>query len=815
METLARDVRHSLRALGKRPGFTALAVLVVALGIGAATAMFSVLDTLLIRALPYDGADRIVTIWEENAESGLERDDVAPGNFLDWREQAKSFERLAALAPSSLDLTGEERPEVLFGAAVTEGFFEAMGTRALVGRTFRSEDFGEGSGKVVVLSHSLWQRRFGGEPDLVGKALRLDGEPHTVIGILPASFAPHLLPAVGDREAWVPLVLEGWEGEMRGSRWWNAVGRLRPGVPLAEARAEMDAISTRLAREHPDTNRGIRANLVPLREHLAGHSRTALLVLQGAVGLLLAIACANLAGLFLARGTERQEELAIRAALGAGRWRLVRQFLTESFVVALLGGIAGLVLAYWTVALITTVGPADVPRLDQARVDGRILLFTLAVAALTALVAGIFPSYRLSRPGFEGSLKQRSAATAAEANRRLRAGIVVAEIALSVVLLVGAGLLARSFVRLLGVDPGFDRENVAAVQVFRNRDGETPQQRREHFRQVVERIRALPGVRSAGAVSALPFIETNVSPQLELAIAGRPRPRAGEAPNAFISMATPDYFRTLGIPLREGRGIEPADVAGAPPVAVVSEALRRRHWPGESPVGKQIRFIDDSAEAYIEDPARWIRIVGVVGQVRHDGLDRDPRPEIFLPAAQASIGAMTFVVRADGDAAALLDPMKETVWALDPMQTVYRAATLEELVARSVAARRFNLWLLGTFAVVALALAAIGLYGVVSYSTRARFHEFGVRMALGADRPDILRLVLRQGALMIAGGLVLGLLGALALSRTLATLLYEVGPWDGWTFAGAASVLAAVALLASYVPARRATRVDQVEALRQ
>jgi putative ABC transport system permease protein len=815
METLVQDLRQALRGLGRRPGFTALAVIVVALGIGTVTAMFSVLDTLLIRALPYEGADRIVTIWEENAESGIERDDVAPGNFLDWREQARSFEQIAALAPSSLDLTGNERPEVLFGASVTEGFFRTLGTRPLLGRTFRAEDFLPGSGKVVVLNHSLWQRRFGADPGLIGKALQLDGEPHTVIGILPDSFDPHLLPAARDREAWVPLVLEGWEEEMRESRWWNAVGRLRPGVSLTEARAEMDTISTRLARDFPDTNQGIRVNLVPLREHLAGHARTALLVLQGAVGLLLAIACANLAGLFLARGTERQGELAIRAALGAGRRRLVRQLLAENVVIAFLGGVVGLVLAYWMVGLITTLAPAAIPRLNEVRVDGRTLLFSLALAGFTALVAGIMPSFRLSRPDVRGALKQQRTASTGGADRRLRAGIVVAEIALSVVLLVGAGLLARSFVRLLGVDPGFDRDKVAAIQVFRNREGETPQQRREFFRQAVERIEALAGVRSAAAVSALPFIESNVSPQLSFVVQGRPEPRKGEAPNTFVSMATPDYFQTLGIPLLEGRGIEPTDHEGAPRVAVVSEALRRRHWPNESPVGKQIRFLGESTEDYLEDPTRWVEIVGVVGQVRHEGLDREPRPEVFLPHAQTSMGAMTFVARTEGDAAALLEPMQKEIWALDSLQTVYRAATLRELVAKSVATRRFSLWLLGTFAAVALILAAIGLYGVVSYSTRTRFHEFGVRMALGANRADIFQLVLRQGAIMTLGGLALGLAGALAMTKTLATLLYEVAPWDGWTFAASASVLAAVALLASYIPARRATRVDQVEALRQ
>lgn len=816
METLVKDVRLALRGLRKRPGFTVLAVLVIALGIGPMTAMFSVLDTLLIRALPYDGADRIVTIWEENGESGIERDDVAPANFLDWREQARSFEEIAALAPSSLDLTGEERPEVVFGAAVTEGFFRALGTRELLGRTFHPEDFHPGSGKVVVLSHSLWKRRFGSDPALVGQALRLDGEPYTVIGILPGSFKPHLLPGAGDREAWIPLVLEGWEEEVRGSRWWNAVGRLRPGVSLENAQAEMDAISTRLARDFPDTNQRIRANLVPIREHLAGNARTAFLVLQGSVGLLLVIACANLAGLFLARGTERQGEFAIRGTLGAGRWQLIRQILIEIGGIALLGGVVGIAFAYCTVHLVTALAPADISRLDQVRVDGRVLLFALAIVGVTALVAGIFPSLRLSRPELTASLKHLRTATGGATNRRVRVGMVVAQIGLSVVLLVGAGLLARTFVRLLGVDPGFDRENVAAVQIFRTRGGETPQERREFVRQAVDRIAALPGIQSAGGVSAMPFIETNISPQESFVVEGRPEPRKGEAPNAFISVATPDYFRTLGIPLLEGRGIEPTDDVSAPQVAVVSEALRRRHWPDTNPVGQRIRFLEGGDSGYLPaDTTSWVEIVGVVGQVRHEGLDREPRPEIFLPHAQTNMGAMTFVARANRDATSLLEPMKEVIWSLDSLQTVYRAATLRELVAKSVSARRFNLWLLAAFAGVALALAAIGLYGVVSYSTRARFNEFGVRVAMGADRTDIFRSVLRQGALMTLGGVVLGLAGALAMSRTMAALLYNISPWDGWTFAGVASLLAAVALLASYIPARRATLVDPVEALRQ
>ncbi|MEM9557515.1 MAG: ABC transporter permease [Acidobacteriota bacterium] len=820
MESLVRDVRQTLRRLAKRPGFTLLAVIVVALGVGAATGIFSVLDTLLFRALPYEGGDRIVTIWEENAEAGIERDDVAPANFFDWREQARSFENIAALAPAILDFTTENRAEILFGSIVTEGFFQVMGTRVDQGRSFAPEDFRPGSGKVVLLNHSLWERRFGADPSILGRVLQLDGQPHTVIGVLPESFDPDLLPTVGAREVWMPLVPEGWERHVRGSRWWNVVARLQPEASLETARAEMDAISNRLAEDHPETNRAIRAHLVPLRDHLAGHAGSALMILQGAVALLFVVACANLAGLFLARGAESQGDYTIRTALGAGRWRLIRLFLLESTLIASLGGVLGTVLAFWMVDLLTSLAPPDGPRLDAVRVDARVLLFTFALVAVTAFVAGILPALRLSRSNLADSLRAGRRGLVS-VDRGLRSALVVAEIALSVVLLVGAGLLAQSFVRLLGVDKGFDSENVAAVQVFRNvgedPDAETIQQRREYFRQVVERIDVLPGVRSAAAVSVMPFIETNVSLRQSFVIAGRPEPRPGDVPASYLTMATPGYFRTLGIPLVEGRDLEPGDHDNAPWVAVVNEALQQRHWPGENPVGQRIRLLDSGNSDFLGEveSERWVEIVGIVGQVRHEGLDREPRPELFLSHTQARIGSMTFVARTAGDASALLEPMKEQVWALDPLQTVYQAATLQDLVAESVSARRFNLWLLGTFAVVALVLAAIGLYGVVSYTTRMCLPDFGVRMALGANRLDIFGMVLRQSAVLVLVGFSLGLAGALALTRVLGSFLHEVAPWTGWTFAGPGALLGTVALLASVLPALRATQVDPSQTLRQ
>lgn len=809
MGSLLQDLRFSLRQLIARPGFTIVAITVLALGIGAATAIFSVLDTLVIRALPYDDPERIVTVWERNLDAGTERDDVAPGNFYDWRDQASSFSALAALDPYSLDLTGEERPEVLFAARVTEGFFDALGMPVLHGRAFVPDDFATGG--VVVIGERLWERRFGSDPDLVGTPITLDGAPVTVVGIVPREFNPHMHPTVSERDAWIPLVEQGWERQTRGSRWWNVVGKLAPGVTIEEARAEMDAIASRLATDYPETNADIRTTIVPLRDHLVGDARTALLVLQGAVLFLLLVGCANVASLMLARGTEREGEFALRAALGAGRGRLVRQLLTESLAIALLGGAAGIALAYGALDLIVAIGPAEIPRLDEIALDGRVLAFALGASVVTALVFGVLPSVHFSRPDLQGAMKEGRAGAAGTLRQRMRGGMVVAEIALSLMLVVGAGLLARSFVELLEVDPGFDEERVAALQVFHYPDGETPQERLTFFRQSLEGIRALPGVVSAGAVSALPLIEANVAIQQTFAIDGRPAPRPEERPNTFVAQATVDYFETMRIPLLDGRTFDERDGTGTVPVAVVAQALADRYWPGESPVGQRVA-LDGYADSDGQ-PILW-EVVGVVGHVRHEGLDRDPRPELFLPHAQAVSGGMVFVARTQGDPRPVLERIQEVIWALDPAQTIYRSATLDELLAKSVASRRFNLWILGSFALIALVLAAVGIYGVVSYMTRTRTHEFGVRMALGAGRADIVGEVMKKGLVLTSLGIGLGLVGSLGLAGLMSRLLFGIGPRDPLTLAGVAVVLAAVALLATYVPARRATSIHPSSALR-
>lgn len=809
MDDFIYDVKHSGRQVVRRPGFALLATAVVAVGIGAATSIFSVFDTLVLRPLPYEQSERIVTLWQMDDAAGLDRSDVAPANFLDWREQARSFEHIAALDPYSLDLTGGERPEVLFAARVSRGFFETFGSPVSHGRVFLPEEYERGG--VVILGHGLWQRRFGGDPGLVGETIQLDGAPHIVVGILEPRFNPYLHPSVRDREAWIPLLLEGWEENVRGSAWWNVVAKLNRSTSLAEAQAEMDAISDRLARAYPETNASIRSNVVPLRDHLVGNAKTALFVLQGAVGFLLLIACANVASLFLARGTEREGELAIRAALGASRQRLVRQLFTESTLIALTGGALGIGLAYWSVELITALGPRELARIGEVRVDARVLGFALGITGLTAILAGLAPSLHLSRPDVRGSMSEGRTATAGQVRQRVRSGLIVAEVALSLVLIAGAGLLARSFVALLRTDPGFRKENVAVTQVFRYVDEETPEERRAFFRQALERIRELPGVRSAAAVSAVPFIEANIDIQQPFRIDGRAEARAEDVPNAFIAMATEDYFETMAIPLLEGRSILPEDDAGAPPVVVVTEALASRYWPGSSPIGERISIGDWSDGQ--GRPIPW-EIVGVVRQVRHDGLDRDPRPELFVPHAQTNMGSMSFVARAAGDPAALLDPMQEVIWDLDPIQTIYRSATLRELVSLSVAARRFNLWLLATFAGIALLLAAVGIYGVVSHATNARRHEFGIRMALGAGRAEVLREAMGRGTRLIALGLGLGLIGSLGLTRVLQSLLFTVGARDPLTFILVSLLLAGVALVATYLPARRATRLDPAIALR-
>ncbi len=800
------DFRYALRQFIRRPSFTAIAVITLALGIGATTAIFSVVDHLMLRDLPFPDAEQIVTIWQDNQRDQNPREDVAPGNYLDWEERQQVFAAIGAAVPYSMDLTGEgHRPEVIFSSQVSSGFFAALGARPVLGRVLQEEDFREGAGKVAVIGYGLWQRRFGGDSTLVGRALTLDGEPYIVVGILPADFDLGLMYSVGKRELWTPLLLQGWERNARSSAWWTVIARLGPAVSLSLARADMDRIAANLSEEYPATNEGIGVSIVPLREHLTGAARPALLVLLGAVALVLLIACTNVAHLQLARGTERVSEFAVRSALGGERLRLLRQLLTESLVLSLVGAGAGLAVAYWGVDLVKALSPGDIPRMETVAVDLRILLFAGGLAVFTALISGLAPALQFSNPHLQEVLKE-GRVFGSRMRARLRGGLIMAETALALMLLVGAGLLLRSFAKILEVDPGFRTEGVLALQVFYYEDGHKREDRVQFFSETIERMEALPGVRSAGAVSAAPFLAANIDIRTTFVALDQPAPREGEEPQGYISHVTPRYFETLGIPLLRGRGFNQFDRTGTPPVVVINETLRRRYWPATDPIGKKIKI-----DNYFQD---GVEIVGVVGDVRHTGLDTDPRPELFVPHAQTGMGSMTFFVRTESAPAAFVDELQQVIWDVAPLQTFYQTGTVPQLISTTLAGRRFTLVLLNAFAAIALIMAAVGIYGVMSVSVSQRTHEVGLRMALGADGDRLVRMVVGEGLKLTSLGVVLGLVAAAFGAQALSSLLFEIPPRDTIAFTSAVFVLLAGAFIACYLPARRATRVDPVEALR-
>jgi putative ABC transport system permease protein len=800
---LVHDLRHGIRMLAKAPSFTVSAVLILALGIGGTVSIVALLDTLFYRPLPYRDADRIVTIWQRQAARPAEREDVAPADFVDWRDRARSFSSMAAIVPYSRDLTGGSEPEVLFGAQVTEGFFDAIGMPPLVGRGFQPEEHLEGGLRVVVISHGFWQSRFNGDPGVLQKTISMDDEPWTIVGVLPKTFAPQLLPRPGELVVWTPKVISEREKRIRPSAWWNVVARLAPGVTLRQAQGEMDSISAALAREHPRANEGSAAVLVPMREHLMGGVSLPLFLMLAAVVLVLGIGCANVASLLLARGMERSREFAIRSALGAGRLRLVRQLVAESLLLSVIAAAVGVALAHWTLGLIISLAPSGLLRLQESAIDGRILLFATGLTAAIAIVFGLIPAVQFSKRRSD-LLRERQTDPIRGALRR---GLVAAEVAIALVLLVGAGLLVRSFDKLLSVDPGFRPDHVVMAQVFAWDRQNGPDRLRNFFRTTVDRLQAMPGMQAAGAVSAMPFALSNINIRSGFQIVGRPAVKEGEQRTAYVTIATPGYFTAMSIPLREGRLLENRDSETAPPVAVISEALRRQEWPNESPVGRRLRVMFQGKPVDAD-------VVGVVAQIRHDGLDTAPRAEIFLPHAQFPFGSMTFVARGTGEPAALIDQVKAGIWDVDPMQSVYDTASVARLVQASVVRQRFSMTMLTAFALVALILCASGIYGIISFTTTQRTREIGLRMALGADGPTIRRMVLREGSSVVAVGLAFGLAGALVGSRFLRRLLFEVQPSDPVTIVVVCLLLGAVGLAACYVPARRATRVDPLVALR-
>ena len=799
MRTLLQDLRYATRRLLKSPGFASVAVGALALGIGANTAIFSVVNSVLLRPLPYPAPEQLVQLWESRPQQNMPRVEIAPHEFLAWADQCRSFQRLAATDVAEYNLTGRGEPERVTGALVTAGYFPLLGVAPAQGRAFLEEEDRPGASNVVVLGHELWQNRFNSDPSVVGQTVSLDGVACAVVGVLPRGFR---LP--GGAALARPIAFSSEDRAQPGSHFLNVFGRLKDGVTLAQAEAEMAAVAARVEQSLGGTNVGHRVAVVSLHEQVAGGARTSLLVLLGAVALVLLIACANVANLLLARAAARRREVAVRAALGASRWRIVRQLLAESLLLSGLGGAVGLLLAVWGVDLLVGLDPTGVQRAGEVKLDWRVLAFTFGLSLLTGLLFGLAPALQASKTDFVESLKEGGRSGQGLARSRLRGALVVAEVALTLVLLVGAGLLLKSFGRLLAVDPGIDPHNVLTMDVaLPPAKYAEPQRITAFYERLLQEAAALPGVRAAGAVSVLPLAGDDSSNFVR--IEGRAPLPPGQALRAGRRNVSADYFRAIGIPLKRGRAFTPADTAEAQRVLVINEAMARSFFAGEDPVGKRVRTGDKSP---------WVEVVGVVGDVRHRGLDVDTRPEMFFPQLQTPSRQMTLVVRAAGDPEALAAPLRERVRAIDPDQPVGNVKTMEAWLSESVASRRFSAAVLGVFAAVAAGLAALGLYGVVSYSVAQRTHEIGLRVALGARPRDVLRLVIGQGMSLTLIGVAVGVAAALALTRVMSGLLFGVGATDAGVFVTVPLLLAAVAMLACYVPARRATKVDPMVALR-
>jgi putative ABC transport system permease protein len=811
MGTLLKDVRYAARVLLKSPGFTAVAVLAVALGVGANSAIFSVVNAVLLKPLAYTDPGQLVLINHNYKKIDLKASVSAPG-YAYYRDNAKSFSDVAAFGPMNVNLTGEGEPERLQGMTVTANLFQALGARAAEGRTFASEENQIGNNRVVVLSDAFWHRRFGGLP-VVGKKITLNGETYEVVGVMPPGFQFGREFGPTGPDIWAPITFTPQQLDPNSSltsEYLGVVARLKPGVGVAQAQAEMNSIADDLRRQYmpgmDESNWGLL--VTPLDEFVVGQIRAALWILLGAVGFVLLIACANVANLLLARAAARQKEIALRTALGASRWRVVRQLLTESVMLSLVGGGLGMLLAMWGVDLLLRLNDNRLPRASEIGLDRNVLLFTLGVSVLTGVVFGLAPAFHSSRVNLNDTLKEGGRTGRAGVSRLVRNALVAVEMTFAVVLLVGAGLLIRSFARLQQVNPGFEPRGVLALMVSlpSNKYADGPR-RAAFMRDVLERVRALPGVKSAATTTTLPMSGFNQSGSFR--IENKPVAQGQDPPHGDRWMVSDDYFQTMGVPLIRGRYFDARDNADAPPVAIIDEAMARKYWPGEDPVGQRIVF-----EGTAQQP-RWREVVGIVGHVKNQGLEGESRVQYYVPYAQSANSPNLFLaVRAAGDPATLAPAARGAIAEVDKDMPVYRVTTMERMVADSMAQRRFSMFLFGIFAAIALTLAVVGLYGVMSYAVAQRTHEIGLRMALGAQRGDILKMIVGQGMLIIAVGLAVGLLGALALTRVMSSLLYEVSATDPLTYAGIALLLASVALLASYLPARRATKVDPMVALR-
>jgi len=797
------DIRYAFRSISRQPTFAAMAILTLVLGIGANTAIFSVVKAVLLNRLPYEKPSDLVVLWELNPNGSP--DLVAPLTFKDWQSQSRAIESMAAYRSLRYAFAGspvKEDPLDVPSIRATPNLFGVLGVNAMLGRTFLPEEGLPGADHVAMLSRAFWERHFGGAPSIIGRTIQLDAQPYTVVGIMAANFD---FPPSDHIDIWTPLSFDPNDahGRSRKARSLSVVGRLASGVPREQAQREMSLIASRLGATYPDSNAGWGARVIFAQEQLVTTVRPALLLITAAVGFLLLIVCANVANLLLARISSRRTELAVRAALGAGRGQLVRQVLAESFVLSGIGGALGVLVAWAGVRFVHALPEGSLPRMNDVRLDAGVLLFAVVMSLVVALIFGLVPALQASRAGLRDTVSAFGTTTAVSGTRVLSALIVV-EVALALVLLVGAGLMTRSFAQLMRVAPGFEPSNLLAVQVYlpqtKYKDAAS---RMRFYKEALGRIDGLPGVRSAAAVSALPMYPVGIDFALPFTIEGKAAPTNGEEPRADIRIATPRYFETMKIPMVKGRSIDERDLPGRPGAMVINETMARRYFPGEDPIGRVVKNPHGTAE-----------VVGISGDVKHYGLDGGPRAELFMPAWQQPLNGMAFVVRTASDPTNFIEPIRRSIAAIDAEQPIFDSSAMVDVVARSVFLPRISMVLLATFAALALVLAVVGIFGVVSYSVAERTREIGVRMALGANAGDTLRLVLGRSMALVAAGTVVGLIAAVALTRAITGLLYEVSPLDPIVFVGVSIVLAAAGLLASVIPARRATRVDPLVALR-